>query len=75
MAKATAQESNPNIFQRVVTFYQEVRVEMDKVTWPSNEDLRLSTIVTMYMLVIMAAIIFGLDNIIQTIVVTLLSFV
>lgn len=69
MAKqATASDKKPNIFQRMQNFYSEVRLEMDKVTWPSRNDLMVSTKVTMYLLAIMAVILFAYDQVFQWVV-------
>mgnify|MGYP002630636535 CR=1 FL=1 len=62
MAKgASAVEAKPNIFQRLAIFFQEVRSEMQKVTWPTMEDLKVSTYVCILLLMIMAVITYGLD--------------
>ena len=57
MAKQDVAASvQPGVVQRLTEFITEVRSEMKKVTWPSKEDLKVSTKVTMLLLVIMAAI-------------------
>lgn len=74
MAKqATVTEAQPGVVQRVVTFYEEVRTEMDKVTWPSMDDLKVSTQVTLLMLAFMATIIFFADRIFQFVMLFLLT--
>jgi preprotein translocase subunit SecE len=74
MAKqATVTESQPGIVQRVVTFYEEVRTEMDKVTWPTMDDLKVSTQVTLLLLAFMATIIFFADRIFQFVMLFLLK--
>ncbi len=74
MAKqATASETKPGIFQRIQNFYDDVRLEMDKVTWPSKNDLMVSTKVTMYLLGIMAAILFAYDQVFHRIIVIWLN--
>ncbi len=42
------------MIQRLVTFYREVVVEMGKVSWPSYEELRMSTIIVLMVTVIFA---------------------
>ncbi len=37
-----------------MTFYREVVVEMGKVSWPSQEELRVSTIIVLIVTVIFA---------------------
>lgn len=66
-------ESKPGLVQRVTTYLQEVQVELGKVTWPSREDLKVSTKVTMMMLGIMAGIIFVFDVFFGQVVVWLLN--
>ena len=74
MAKQlTAAEGKLPIIQRIKVFIEEVKTEMSKVTWPSAEDLRVSTKVTLFLLGVMAAIIFGFDQIFQFVVLTLLK--
>lgn len=73
MAKQlTAGEAKVPLFQRLRIFYEEVRTEMNKVTWPTMEDLRVSTKVTLFLLGVMAVLVFGLDQIFQFVVLTLL---
>ncbi len=73
MAKqAAVQEAKPGIVTRVVEFYQDVMVEMQKVTWPSLDELKGSTQVVLFMLVIVAAIIYAYDWLFQVIVLGLL---
>lgn len=67
MAKqGTVTERKPGIFQRMQNFYNEVRLELEKVTWPSRNDLMVSTKVTMYLLGIMAVVLFAYDQVFQT---------
>jgi preprotein translocase subunit SecE len=54
-----------SIVQRSAEFLKEVRVEATKVSWPSRKDLRDSTIVVIVMTLIMAAIVFVLDQILN----------
>ncbi len=35
-----------NIFGRIQTFFAEVRIEMSKVSWPTREQVKMYTIVT-----------------------------
>ena len=73
MAKAKTAETKPGPIQRLRTFLSDVKAELDKVTWPSKDDLKMSTKVTMYMLGIMAAVIFGFDKFFEIAVFTLLQ--
>jgi preprotein translocase subunit SecE len=69
MAKqAVATEAKPSIVQKIVDYFQEVRVELGKVTWPTLNDLKVSTKVTLWMLLIMSMVTFGFDQIFHFIV-------
>ena len=73
MAKATAApQTKPNIFIQAKVFMQEVKTEMDKVTWPTREDLKASTSVVLIFLAIMAVMVGVLDVIFQNVVLALL---
>ena len=69
--QAVAAESKPSIAVRVKEFYEEVRSEMTKVTWPSLEELKTSTSVVLMLLAISAGIIYVLDFVLQIVVVGL----
>ncbi|HOK09123.1 MAG TPA: preprotein translocase subunit SecE [Candidatus Hydrogenedens sp.] len=49
------------LYVKAKNFLLEVKSELEKVTWPTVDDLKVSTKVTMIMLVIMAVIIFAFD--------------
>lgn len=70
MAKqaTSAGSSNPGVVTRTRTFFQEVRTEMDKVTWPSQADLKASTSVVLLFLGLMAVIVGAMDKIFEVIV-------
>ena len=60
------------VIDRTKTFAQDVRSEMDKVTWPSRDDLKASTSVVLIFLVILAVIVGVMDIVFQNVVVWLL---
>lgn len=66
-------DTKQNVFSKLRTFLEEVRTELGKVTWPTKEDLAVSTKVTMYLLLAMAGIIFVFDKVFEVVVVTLLQ--
>jgi preprotein translocase subunit SecE len=55
------QNDKPGIVVRIRTFIQEVKAELSKVAWPSKGELKSHTSVVMFMLFIMAAIIYVYD--------------
>ena len=72
MATATEQKSGP--ITRLVEFYEEVMAEMAKVTWPTLDDLKVSTKVTMFLLLAMATIVFLFDKVFEQFILMLLNF-
>ncbi len=56
------------MIQKMVTFYREVVVEMGKVSWPSREQLQVSTIVVLVFTLIFAAFIGAFDWVLSQIV-------
>jgi len=77
MAKpvAAAAESKPSLFERVKTFYQEVVGEMGKVTWPTKDELKSNTTVVLFLLAVVAAIIYVYDVVFQFFVIGLFKLV
>ena len=64
MAKQTTAagvEAKPTLFVRVRDFYQDVMVEMSKVTWPSKDELKSSTSVVLFLLGVIGAIVYVYD--------------
>ncbi len=51
------------MFKKAIRFFKEVRVEMSRVTWPSYEELKSSTIVVILVSLAFALFIFVVDNI------------
>ncbi len=74
MAKqAPAIAEKPGIVARVQMFYHDVLVEMKKVSWPTKEDVKASTQVVMFLLLILAGIVLIYDSIFGFVVVNLLK--
>lgn len=66
-------EAKPSLFQRVRIFFEEIQAEMQKVTWPTKEDLQTSTKSVVMLLAIMSVIIFMMDRVFAQVVLILLS--
>ncbi len=49
------------VYLSIKNFILEVKSELEKVTWPTIDDLKVSTRITMILLCIVAAIIFVFD--------------
>ena len=76
MAKQVAAAApKPNIVIRLVTYFLEVRAELDKVTWPSRDDLKAHTLVVMFFLALLAVSIGAMDVGFQRLVLALFSFI
>lgn len=75
MAKQlSAAESKPGFFQRIQEFFDDIIGELKKVTWPTRDDLMASTKVTLFLLLVMAAIVFVYDRVFGFLVMMILNF-
>jgi preprotein translocase subunit SecE len=54
-----------SLVARTAEFLREVRLEATKVSWPSKKEIQASTFVVIVMTLIMASIIFVLDQILN----------
>lgn len=66
-------EAKQSPFQRLRTFILDIQAEMQKVTWPTKEDLKISTRVVCMLLVVMAVLTAVADRIFAFVVYALLS--
>jgi preprotein translocase subunit SecE len=57
--------------EKIIRYLKETVVEMKKVTWPSKQELIGSTIVTVFVTVVVSVFIFAVDQGLST----LISFV
>jgi len=73
MAKQAAETVKPNILVRTRGYIHDVKVEMDKVTWPTRADLKASTTVVLLFLALLAVLIGSMDLIFQRAVLLLYS--
>jgi preprotein translocase subunit SecE len=73
--QAVAGEEKVGLVTRVTEFYQEVMMEMKKVTWPTQDELKTSTSVVMLLLVVSATVIYFYDVLFQFIVIGLFKLV
>jgi preprotein translocase subunit SecE len=54
-----------NIKHKIVTYYDETVVELKKVTWPTKDEVRGSTIVVIVTSIILSAFIFVVDRLLS----------
>ena len=55
------------MFKKISKFLQEVKQEMSKVSWPTREELKGTTIVVIVITSILSIFIFGIDKLLQAI--------
>ena len=70
MAAEALVESRKGVVGRFVDFLREVRGEIQKVTWPTKDELRKATIVIVIFVAILGILIGLLDALLQLIFVT-----
>jgi len=66
---ATAQVEKPNVVARLVTLYNEVVVEMRKVTWPDVGQIRQLSIGVIVLSLFIGIIIWAMDLVLQQVLV------
>lgn len=60
-AGRAAQTESKSFWQRLVGFFHDVRQEMRKVSWPTNEQMLAFTTVTLITTIALTIVVFGLD--------------
>ena len=70
MATEALVASKKNVLGRLVDFFREVRGEIQKVTWPSLEELRKATLVIIIFVALLGVFIGIMDTLLQFIFVT-----
>jgi preprotein translocase subunit SecE len=68
----TGASESGNLLTRLQRFISDVRIELRKVTWPTLDEVRQSTIAVMITSLVIAAFIFGIDHLISRIIRTVL---
>jgi len=53
------------MFKKIASFIKEVRTEMTRVTWPTKEELKGSTIVVIVVTLGFSIFIFFIDNVLK----------
>ena len=66
---STAQVEKPNVFARLVTLYNEVVVEMRKVTWPDVGQIRQLSIGVIVLSLFIGIVIWLMDLVLQQVLV------
>jgi preprotein translocase subunit SecE len=60
------------MFQRIKNFFEGVKFEFSKISWPSGEDLWGQTLVVLSVTVVLAAALFVIDKAMSTLVMDLI---
>jgi len=68
----TGAPESGNLLTRLQRFIADVRIELRKVTWPTLEEVRQSTIAVLITSLVIAIFIFGIDHLIGRIIKTIL---
>ncbi len=70
-SSASSTLSEPNVIQKGLQFFKEVRVELKKVTWPNRKQTAGSTVVVIILVFIIASFLglvdFGLSKLVQVV--------
>ena len=53
-------------WKRMTAFFQDVKAELQKTTWPTQKEVRNTTIVVIVFVVVCAAYLFVVDRVLQT---------
>ena len=53
------------MFQKINKFFQEVRQEMSKVSWPTRQELKGTTIIVMVLTIILSLFIWLSDKVLE----------
>jgi len=62
---AKQQQEKLSIYERLKQFLEEVRAEMNKVSWPSKEEIKSSTSIVMMLVGLLGLIIGAMDVVFQ----------
>lgn len=69
--KAMAEAKSENVFTRAMEFFREVKVELNKVTWPTRKQTTGTTIVVILFVFVVAAFLglfdYGLSKLVQVV--------
>ena len=60
------EQKNVSLVERAKDFVKEVRVESTKISWPTRVELRDSTTVVIFTVLLVSAFLFVIDRVLQT---------
>jgi preprotein translocase subunit SecE len=53
-------------WKRLTTFFQEVKAELQRTSWPTQKEVRSTTVVVIVFVLVCAAYLFVVDRVLQT---------
>lgn len=53
------------MIEKITKFFQEVRIEMSKVSWPTRKELKGTTVIVIIITIILAIFIFITDKVLE----------
>ena len=59
---------------KILTFFNEVKTELKKVTWPSRDELIGATVIVCLLVVVFAAILGSMDGVFSYIIGTIIKY-
>ena len=68
-------ETKPGFFQRVGTWFREMKSELKKVIWPTGEVLAKNTAISVGVMIVSAVVLWGFDELAQMLVRALFTLV
>jgi preprotein translocase subunit SecE len=66
-----AVQAKPNVFERIMKYFRDVRVEMQRVVWPDREEVIQSSLVVVVALAFFVVYVFAWDYVSQFLFITL----
>jgi preprotein translocase SecE subunit len=59
--------------QKITNYLKETQAELRQVTWPTKPELIGSTIVTIFVTLVLAVFIYGVDKLLEVLIFTILN--
>ena len=66
-------DTKPGFFQRIGTWFREMKSELKKVIWPTRQQLTKNSLISVGVMVVAAVVIWGFDELAQMLVRALIT--
>ena len=73
MAQTKSSGKQPNAFERLVKYFKDVRSEIDRVVWPTRDDIINSSLVVLVMLILMTGFVSIVDAVAYGLIINVLG--